>query len=88
MIKTILAVIGVVYIICLTIKFVVRFALRVKHADDMAFYEIYDENNNVIWKSGLVDEFTSAESAAFASFCNEWAKHPGATAKWDRVSNK
>lgn len=84
MIKTILAIIGVLDIFICFFKAVARIVLRMEHEDDLVYYQII-ENGNVIWESGNVKEFTFEEHNAFQNFCKEWAKHPGADAYWNRV---
>lgn len=88
MIKTILAIIGVLAIFAWFIKIIARLVLRMEHEDDLTYYQIIGENEEVIWESGNVKEFTSEEHNAFQNFCKEWAKHPGTTAYWNRVKEK
>lgn len=88
MIKTILAIIGVLAVLAWFIKIIARLVLRLEHEDDLTYYQIIGENEEVIWESGFVKEFTSDEHNAFQNFCKEWAKHPGATAYWNRVKEK
>lgn len=87
MIKTILAIIGVLTIFVWFIKVVARMVLRIEHENDFTYYQIID-NGKIIWESGYVKEFTSEESNAFQNFCKEWSKHPGANAYWNRVEEK
>lgn len=87
MIKTIFAVIGILAIVAWFIKSIARAVLRMEHENDLTYYQIF-ENGTVIWESGFVKEFTSDEHNAFQNFCKEWAKHPGATAYWNRVEEK
>lgn len=87
MIKTILAVIGVLAIFAWFLKTIARMVLHMEHEDDLVYYQII-ENGEVIWESGKVKEFTSEEHNAFQNFCKEWAKHPGSLACWNRVENK
>jgi hypothetical protein len=85
MIKTILAIIGILAIFVEFLKFIARLVLRMEHENDVVYYQII-ENGNVIWESGNVKEFTSEEHNAFQNFCKEWSKHPGADAYWNRIS--
>lgn len=87
MIKTILAVIGVLAIFVFFLKTIARMVLHMEHEDDLVYYQII-ENGEVIWESGKVKEFTSEEHNAFQNFCKEWAKHPGSLACWNRVEDK
>lgn len=63
----------------------IRLGLQMEHEDDLVCYKIYD-SEKLIWESGYVKEFTFDEHDKFQTFCKVWAKHPGSTAKWDRVS--
>lgn len=85
MIKTILAIIGILAIFVEFLKFIARLVLRMEHENDVVYYQII-ENGNVIWESGNVKEFTSEEHTAFQNFCKEWSKHPGTDAYWNRIS--
>jgi hypothetical protein len=85
MIKTILAIIGILAIFVEFLKFIARLVLRMEHENDVVYYQII-ENGNVIWESGNVKEFTSEEHNAFQNFCKEWSKHPGTDAYWNRIS--
>lgn len=87
MIKTILAIIGVLSIFAWFVKAIARLVLRMEHENDLTYYQII-ENGEVIWESGNVKEFTSEEVNAFQNFCKEWAKHPGSEAYWNRVEDK
>lgn len=70
MIKTILAIIGVLTICNRVLKIITREALRIEHENDLTYYQII-ENGEVIWDSGKVKEFTSEEHNAFQNFCKE-----------------
>ena len=85
MIKTILAIIGILAIFVEFLKLIARLVLRMEHENDVVYYQII-ENGNVIWESGNVKEFTSEEHNAFQNFCKEWSKHPGTDAYWNRIS--
>lgn len=87
MIKTILAIIGALTICVWIIKIITRAALHIEHENDLTYYQII-ENEEIIWDSGKVKEFTSEEHNAFQNFCKEWAKRPGSEAYWNRVENK
>ena len=87
MIKTILAIIGVLTICIWVLKITTIEALRIEHENDLTYYQII-ENGEVIWDSGKVKEFTSEEHNAFQNFCKEWAKHQGSLACWNRVEDK
>lgn len=85
MIKTILAIIGILAIFVEFLKIIARLVLRMEHENDVVYYQII-ENGDVIWESGNVKEFTSEEHNAFQNFCKEWSKHPGTDAYWNRIS--
>lgn len=85
MIKTILAIIGILAIFVEFLKLIARLVLRMEHENDVVYYQII-ENGDVIWESGNVKEFTSEEHNAFQNFCKEWSKHPGTDAYWNRIS--
>ena len=85
MIKTILAIIGVINILWLIIKSICRVALRAEHENDKTKYQII-KDGNIVWESDFVKEFSLDEHTVFQNFCKEWAKYPGSTAKWERIS--
>lgn len=85
MIKTILAIIGILAILAEALKIIHRLVLRKEHENDVVYYQII-ENGKVIWDSGKVKEFTTEEHIAFMFFCKEWANHPGTEGYWNRIS--
>lgn len=87
MVKNIFAVIGGITTALFLLKQISLLALRLEHEDDLVFYQIY-EGKDVVWESGLIEEFTSKEHTAIQNFLKEWSKHPGSTATWNRLSKK
>lgn len=87
MLKTILAVIGGAAVVLFVVKQIIMLALRFEHEDDLVSYQIY-KGKDVVWESGLVEEFTSKEHTALQNFLKEWAKYPGSTAVWHRLNKK
>lgn len=87
MIKTIFAIIGGVVTVLFLLQQTVRLALRLEHEDDLVSYQIY-KGEDVVWESGLIEEFTSKEHTAIQNFLKEWAKYPGSTATWNRLNKK
>lgn len=87
MIKTILAIIGGVVTVLFLLQQTFRLALRLEHEDDLVSYQIY-KGEDLIWESGLIEEFTSEEHTAIQNFLKEWAKYPGSTATWNRLKKK
>lgn len=85
MIKTILAIIGILAIFAELIKVIARLVLRMEHENDVVYYQII-ENSKIIWQSDKVKEFSLDEHIAFQNFCKEWAKHPGTEGYWNRIS--
>ncbi len=82
----IFAVIGGIAIVDLIIKEISLAVLRAEHQDDKVQYAVYSPEGELLWRSQVVDEFTSAETSEFKAFCKEWAKVPGSIAKWDRIT--
>lgn len=82
----VLAVIGGVAIVDLIIKGISLAVLRAEHQDDKVQYAVYDPEGHLLWRSRVVEEFTSDETSEFKAFCKEWAKVPGSIAKWDRIT--
>ena len=85
MIKTILAIIGILAICVELLKVIARLVLRMEHENDLVYYQII-ENGKVIWDSGKVKEFSLDEHIAFQNLCKEWANHPGTEGYWNRIS--
>lgn len=85
MIKTIFAIIGVITIIEIAVKSLARLILQSEHENDKTKYQII-KDGDIVWESDFVKEFSWEEHTAFQNFCKEWAKYPGSTAKWERVS--
>jgi len=84
----ILAVIGVIAIVDAVIKGISLAVLRAEHQNDKVQYVVYSPDGSLLWKSRVVDEFTTDETTEFKTFCKEWAKVPGSIAKWDRITVK